>query len=217
MKTAMQAPSRRAEQRSGARQRILETASHLIAERGYAGTTISAIVDESGLPPTSIYWHFDSKEGLLAAVLEAGAAGWFETMPRWDDLTGPVRERLAQFFDRIAESLALKPDFLRMLLLLALERKEIDATTLAAIRNIRSQAIDRVHASLEKVFESLGPEQASRVARECDRLALAFADGCFLAHHIDPGMTDPRRMFALLKTMFLAYSEHLVQNRGSEH
>ena len=209
-------PSRRVEQGARSRQRILDAALRLIGERGFAGTSISAIVERSGLPPTSLYWHFESKEGLLAAVVEEAAARWFETVPAWEDFTGPVRARLTQLLDRVADLLAGEPEFLRMLLLLALERKQIDETTLAAIRRVRRQAIDRLQAILANVFEPLGTERAARLANECSGLALAFADGAFLAHHIDPE-TDLRRLFAVLRTMVLAYGESLIDDTGATH
>ena len=207
--------SRRAEQGARSRQHIVEVASRLIAERGYAGTSISAIVERSGLPPTSIYWHFASKQGLLGAVVEEGANRWFETVPRWEDFSGPLHARLAQFFDRIADMLAHEPEFIRLLLLLALERKEIDRASLTAIRRVRCQAIDRLQTILEHIFEPLGRARARRVAGEAARFALAFVDGSFLAHHIAPKTTDLRRLFALLRTMFLAYSEQLIRKAGS--
>lgn len=49
-------------------------ASRLMATRGYDGTSISALAKSSGLPASSIYWHFGSKEGVLKAVMERGAA-----------------------------------------------------------------------------------------------------------------------------------------------
>lgn len=207
-------PSRRAGQGARSRQHILEVASRLIAERGYAGTSISAIVERAGLPATSIYWHFESKEGLLAAVVEDGANRWFETVRQWEDFTGSVDARLAQVFEGAADMLAQAPEFLRLLLLLALERKQIDPTSLAAIRRVRRQAIDRLQRILEHVFEPLGRARARREAVEAARFALAFVDGCFLAHHIDPDTTDLRRLFLLLRTMFLAYSEQLIHKTG---
>ena len=67
------------------RQRILDAATEVATERGYEGTTISLVSKKSGLPPTSIYWHFADKDDLIAAVIErsfqsvdgrAGSARW---------------------------------------------------------------------------------------------------------------------------------------------
>lgn len=209
-KTTVQTPPR-TDDSGDSRRRILDVASRLIAERGFSATTISAIVDRTGLPPTSIYWHFESKEGLLAAVIEDGAARWFASMPRWEDLKGEPRARLARFFDTIATALEAEPVFLRLLLLLALERKHTDRTSLASIRRIRRLAIEQLAAAFETVCAPLGAVRARRLAGELAELTLAFADGCFLANHIDPETTELSRAFALLRTLLLAHLDRLVE------
>jgi AcrR family transcriptional regulator len=208
---------RKTDDSGDSRRRILDVASRLIAERGFSGTTISAIVERTGLPPTSIYWHFDSKEGLLAAVIEDGASRWFASLPRWEDLKGEPRARLARFFDAIAAALEADPAFLRLLLLLALERKHTDRPSLAAIRRIRRLAIERIAPAFEAVCMPLGSARARRLAGELATLALAFGDGCFLANHIDPDTTELSRSFALLRSLLLAHVDRLVEEKGRHH
>ena len=58
------------------RQRILDAATEVATERGYEGTTISLVSKKSGLPPTSIYWHFADKDDLIAAVIERSFLRW---------------------------------------------------------------------------------------------------------------------------------------------
>ena len=43
------------------RRRILDAATEIAAERGYEGTGIAAVSAKSGLPASSIYWHFTDK------------------------------------------------------------------------------------------------------------------------------------------------------------
>jgi AcrR family transcriptional regulator len=54
------------------RDRILDTAEALFAERGFAGTPVRDIATAVGLTPASLYNHFAGKEALYAAVLERG-------------------------------------------------------------------------------------------------------------------------------------------------
>ncbi|MBI1237793.1 MAG: TetR family transcriptional regulator [Alphaproteobacteria bacterium] len=49
---------------------ILDCAIDLLGARGYGGLSISAICARAGVAPTSVYWHFGSKAGLLAAMIE---------------------------------------------------------------------------------------------------------------------------------------------------
>ena len=52
------------------RERILETATDLFAEKGYAGTYVREIVEKAGVSKPVLYYYFRSKEGLFYAILE---------------------------------------------------------------------------------------------------------------------------------------------------
>ncbi|HEY2387707.1 MAG TPA: TetR/AcrR family transcriptional regulator [Candidatus Binatia bacterium] len=194
----------------GSRERILEAASTLLAEGSYAGTSISAICARAAVPPTSIYWHFGSKEGLLGAVVEEGADRWFAGLRPLRQPTGTPHERLEQVLDQLAESLSRQPEFLRLLLTLALERKKTDPACLRTIRRVRKRALAGLQAILEMAFAAFGPARAQAVASELVLFALAFADGAFLAHHIDPRTTDLQRLFGQLRVALLALGDDLA-------
>jgi AcrR family transcriptional regulator len=48
---------------------LLQIASDLFAERGYAATTVRDIADAAGILSGSLYHHFDSKESMVDAIL----------------------------------------------------------------------------------------------------------------------------------------------------
>ncbi len=54
------------------RDRILDTAEALFAEKGLAATSVRDIASAVGLTAASLYNHFAGKEALYAAVLERG-------------------------------------------------------------------------------------------------------------------------------------------------
>lgn len=54
------------------RDRILDTAEALFAEKGLAATPVRDIASAVGLTAASLYNHFEGKEALYAAVLERG-------------------------------------------------------------------------------------------------------------------------------------------------
>jgi len=56
-------------QEKGTRQRILEVAARLFAERGFDGATIREISAELGIANPSLYYHFESKGDILAELL----------------------------------------------------------------------------------------------------------------------------------------------------
>lgn len=59
-----------AESRSGRIDQILDAALRLFAQQGVHSTSMDDLVAESGLSKGSLYWHFDSKDDIILAVLK---------------------------------------------------------------------------------------------------------------------------------------------------
>ena len=78
------------------RQRILAVAQRLMTRNGGRGTTLSQIAREAGVTTAGLLHHFESKEQLLHAVLDARDADDMAHM----DMTGDVVEQLERVTDR---------------------------------------------------------------------------------------------------------------------
>ncbi|HTO08781.1 MAG TPA: helix-turn-helix domain-containing protein [Myxococcota bacterium] len=193
------APTRKEQQGAESRRRILDAAAALMAERGFAGTSISEVSRKSGLPASSIYWHFESKEGLLGAVMEEGAQRWFDELERegGNQRGGPMGARTAA-------ALSQHPEFLRFMFLIALERKHVDKASLGAIRRVRKLALVRLRESIRRLLESQGAHGQDELADQLALFALAVADGAFLQDHIDPRASDLVRTIELLDRALFA-------------
>jgi AcrR family transcriptional regulator len=63
--------SKKVERGQATRLRIVATATTLFSELGYEATSIEAVLRESGVSRGALYHHFDSKDALFEAVLEA--------------------------------------------------------------------------------------------------------------------------------------------------
>lgn len=206
--------SRRQQLGVESRRRIVDAAGALMAERGFAGTSIAAVSQRSGLPSGSIYWHFESKEALLGAVVEEGARRWFDgILPPANPPRDPVA-RIAAAFAALEASLETHPEFLRLLLLIALERRDVDPTSLAAIRRVRDHALGALRTLLLTLFGPLKVPNAERFAGEFARLMLVVADGAFVAQHIDPEQADVRRSFELLRLALTALAREMAESKA---
>ena len=79
---------------------ILQAAAELFAERGYAGTTTRALAERAGVNEVTIFRHFKSKQGVLAALGELVAresAGFaVAAMPDPADTRATLRELALQ-------------------------------------------------------------------------------------------------------------------------
>jgi AcrR family transcriptional regulator len=206
---AARAPTRKEQQGAESRRRILDAASSLMAERGFAGTSISEVSRRSGLPASSIYWHFESKEGLLGAVVEEGAQRWFDELPRGKSGGELVFDH---FGEVTAEGLQKRPEFLRLLFLIALERKHIDKTSLAAIRRVRKLALVRIHKMLVQWLREMHVPDVESLADSLSLLVLAVADGAFIQNHVDPSAADVTRTFELLHRALDAFGRELKRS-----
>ena len=51
------------------RERILEAAEELFVQRGFAATSLRAVTSAAGVNLAAVHYHFNSKEGLLEAVV----------------------------------------------------------------------------------------------------------------------------------------------------
>lgn len=59
----------RVEQRQITRQALLDAASHVVGENGYAGATVSAITRRAGVAQGTFYNYFDTREDLFGELL----------------------------------------------------------------------------------------------------------------------------------------------------
>jgi AcrR family transcriptional regulator len=77
-------------------ERILQVAGALFLRQGYEGTGINQISKAAGLTPPTLYWHFGSKAGILAAFLNGTVERQIELVSRYMSAKDPMGQ-LRQF------------------------------------------------------------------------------------------------------------------------
>jgi AcrR family transcriptional regulator len=157
------------------RRKIIEAAAAVAGERGYEGTSIAQVSRKSGLPASSIYWHFADKDALLAAVVEESVELWLGQVTRGAGES--LRERVTDLCLGVARTFRDSPDFLRLCLMLALERRPVEPAARGIYLRLRAEALDRIAAELRRVRPRLSEMDAQMLAT----YALAGGDGIFLA------------------------------------
>ena len=172
--------------RRGARSReaVLDVAERLMAEKGYDAATVAALVKEAGIPPSSIYHYFGSKEGVLLAVMERGAERFFEAVPDIERRNGTQAEHLRVLVEAVAYTLERHPDFLRILVVMATQPMNAgEGEVHRVVNRVRELALERLRIQMNVVF-GLDPESAQ--ADHLARFALAVFDGAFVAYQSRP-------------------------------
>jgi AcrR family transcriptional regulator len=87
------------------RERLLETATELFAEKGYAGASVREIVEKAGVSKPVLYYYFKSKEGLFYAILDWAAHVQQEILDEIFEARGTVLERFIFLYHRIYEGI----------------------------------------------------------------------------------------------------------------
>ena len=173
------------------RARILDAATEIAAERGYEGTSIGAVSAKCGLPASSIYWHFKDKDDLIAAVIERSFANWLKVWQLPEDLL--ARDRLMEVAAGTAKAVLDSPDFLRLGLMLALERRPVEPRARAMYIQVRDQAFEALKTSMSGLVPNSSEEQVRQLAT----YAIAGADGLYIAKEVGGVSVDLLGLFAI--------------------
>ena len=88
-----------------ARERLLETAADLFAEKGYAGTYVREIVEKAGVSKPVLYYYFQSKEGLFYAILEWASDVQQNVLNEIFEASGTVIDRFVYLYRRVYEGI----------------------------------------------------------------------------------------------------------------
>lgn len=187
-------------QGAASRERILEVAMELFARHGYAATPVSAICRGAGVAPTALYWHFQSKEGLLAAALERAAGTWTERMERHARGGAGPGERLERLIAGLRELVDEHLDVLALLLATSLYADQLGEDARAGMARIHERALASLAAGVEESFGRRVPDAdlvAFTVLAHLDAIAL-------VARRDRPDVPTLDRLFEHMRRMVAA-------------
>ncbi|MGW2344387.1 TetR/AcrR family transcriptional regulator [Streptomyces sp. NPDC001661] len=207
--TRQQEPRRKRANGVESRQRILDATVEIAGERGYEGTSIAAVSAKCGLPASSIYWHFKDKDDLIAAVIERSFDTWLDAVQLPGEEAGSPRERVTAMAAGIAKSLIEAPDFLRLGLMLALERRPAEPRGRAVFLQVRETA----RTKIIEVIQELKPELDTDEAQTLATYAVAGADGLFVQREILGDSLDLVVMFELHARLLFDAAEDMATRK----
>lgn len=184
------------------RELVLDAAERVMAEHGFEGATVARVVEEAGIPLSSVYHYYGSKDGILLAVMQRGAERFFDDLPDWERRMGRPAEHLAAAVSSAVVALECHPDFLRLLIVLATQppatgQDEIETV----IGRIRERALKRLRREIGLAF---GDDPGSATTDQLARFALAAFDGAFVASQTDRGVTLERLLAPLAPALVAA-------------
>ncbi|MBV8905675.1 MAG: TetR family transcriptional regulator [Acidobacteriia bacterium] len=108
---------------STTRDKILDTAEHLIADHGFAATSLRQIIAEAGVNLAAVHYHFGSKQDLLDQLIlrkvsrvnaeREALLDQFEREASPEPV--PVEKILKAFFEPMIETGCRNPQFVRLM------------------------------------------------------------------------------------------------------
>lgn len=192
----MGAPEQDGRRRRGeaTRLRTIEAALALFAEDGYSATSVGAIAKLAGVGTQSIYHAFGNKEGVLAAAMETAAEQFHA------DLESAASAQTPEIaVQRMAEVFVQSPQYLRLHLVLILERRNGDAALLERAAALRLKGRSMAQLQLEETFGRFLPaERRAQVIDDLGRLLMMFLDGAFIERQVNDDEAQFRRLFELI-------------------
>ena len=100
---------------AGTRERLLEIASDLFAEKGYASASISEITRLAMANKAAVNYHFGSKEGIFLAMMGEALREFEATATGALGTRGSAEERILRFFDSMFALMLEHLDVMRVL------------------------------------------------------------------------------------------------------
>jgi AcrR family transcriptional regulator len=169
------------------RELVLDAAERVMAEHGYEAATVARVVEEAGVPMSSVYHYFGSKDGILLAVMERGADRFFADLPERNRRLGRPVQHLATTVSDVVRTLDRHPHFLRLLIVFAAQPPAAgDGEIQAVVGRVRGQALERLRTQIARAF---GDDPHSPTTDQLARFALAAIDGAVVAWQTDPEAT----------------------------
>ena len=154
------------------RKRILASALSLFVKNGYEHTTFTDIAARLKMTKGAVYWHFESKEALLVALVDEMLAKFRrqieELMPKKEGLTFPA---ITEMMVANAERIVGDPKGTAFFMLMKTQVKW-GADSMASVRE-RLQS-DETYGPYHAIIEAVGNDiAAGRVRRDVDPVEVA--------------------------------------------
>ena len=193
---------------SETKERILDVAERLFADRGFAATSTRDITGEAGVNLAAVNYHFGSKEALLESVLERrfrpineNRIALLDELERAAGREGPdvediLRALLGPPFSKRAKSGTRGQKFLKLLGHLHTEINE--EIRLMFVRQ-SDQFMGRFTSALERALPHLEPDEVMRrMSFVIGAMALTMTWGARLGSHGPHDADDPQQLLESL-------------------
>ncbi len=183
---------------NNSRERLLETATELFAEKGYAATSVREIVERAGVSKPVLYYYFNSKKGLFYAILEWAAEVQQEILNEIFEAPGTVKDRFIFLYRRVQEGIREYQSLYIMIHGLIFGPPQgVPEYDFASYQRHMLDAVKRIYA------DGVSSGEIRHIdADEVAFLVLALLDFSLNMDVVLPELADPQRPERLLQLAF---------------
>ena len=159
------------------RERVMEAAAGLLLRGSVSAMSISDLVRVAGVPASSIYWHFGSKEGLVSAVAAAAVERWLDSLPDPAILPATGEARVLAGIAAVTEALARDARAVTLVTKVGVELGQGNQTGIEVVRRARADVVRYGVRLFAPAFKGLSDADARTAAERMSALLMATADG----------------------------------------
>jgi AcrR family transcriptional regulator len=191
------------------RQQILDASLRLFSERGFARTTVRDIARQAGITDAAIYYHFESKQELLEALVEErGFLSSLQNLARLQ-ADAPLKETLHWTARGAINIMDQNRDFLRLIIMEGLGGDEAALEQYGRLLGLWEDALTAVLLRYEEKGE-LPQNSAATAARHIIYTILMTFQESLLGRYVSPSALAEDRRAALSEFVTPAL-DHIVQ------
>jgi AcrR family transcriptional regulator len=208
----MESPSNRPRARGSykksetSRRQVLEAAVQALAKGGYAKTSVSDIARAAGMSKGAVHYHFDSKDDLIAKVLEHCASMTRENVRNAWEAEGHPAEKIRRVVHEMRAMRKNGSPELRVLADLAAQGMHDDRLRLM-LHSIFEANRREIVSYLETSLQSIGLKSKVPV-RLVPRILIGALDGMAMHDYFDPPAEgDDEQVERILEMIGISFFE----------
>jgi AcrR family transcriptional regulator len=164
---------------------LIEAATSLLLDKGYAGTTLALLAQEVRLTKGAIYHHFADKEALLRAVMEHVRRTWEHEVGAHIPQAGDALERLGALFDHQARLIDKEPSLCLLVTGLTLQSRALGRELATVVEGITADLTELVWGILVD-GQRAGTVRSDLDAKDLARSVVAIVKAISCSRATDP-------------------------------
>ncbi len=184
---------------------IVKAAMRVLAQKGYARTSLLDIANEAGMSKGAVHYHFPTKEALIKVVLETACDAVAQrTIVAWEQGGDPIAS-LRKSLEELWRARAERTDEALVVADL-LAQSLYDETLRPDLANYYRFAASQVHQALMERMIAFGIKP--RISPEVlPRILIGLLDGLVMQHFVEPDVLTPKDVVHAIETIAISLFE----------